>query len=68
MGNLPVSSSTVATQIVFVPDIPGYSICSMMTNPASASLSVGGRITLQLAAGYPRGSRSISLRRPSPWR
>src|SRR5579862_271308 len=28
---------------------------------------VGGRIKLQLDAGYPRGSRSISLRRSSAW-
>ena len=28
---IPVSISTVATAIVLVPDIPGYSTCSMMT-------------------------------------
>ena len=38
-------------QIVFVPDMPGYSTCSMMTKPASASGRVGGRIRLQFAAG-----------------
>ena len=48
---MPVSSSTVATQIVLVPDMPGYSTCSMMTKPASASGRVGGRITLQQSAG-----------------
>ena len=31
IGSMPVSSSTVATQIVLVPDIPGYSTCSMIT-------------------------------------
>ena len=31
IGNIPVSSSAVATHIVFVPDIPGYSTCSMIT-------------------------------------
>ena len=31
IGSMPVSSSTVATHIVFVPDIPGYSTCSMIT-------------------------------------
>jgi len=31
IGTMPVSSSTVATQIVFVPDMPGYSTCSMIT-------------------------------------
>ena len=51
MGNMPVSSSTVTTQIVFVPDMGGYSVCSMITNPASASGVVGGRMTLQQRAG-----------------
>ena len=51
IGNMPVSSSTVATQIVLVPDMPGYSTCSMITKPASASGRVGGRITLQQSAG-----------------
>ena len=31
IGSIPVSSSTVTTHIVFVPDIPGYSTCSMIT-------------------------------------
>jgi hypothetical protein len=31
MGRIPVSSRTVTTHIVFVPDIPGYSTCSMIT-------------------------------------
>jgi hypothetical protein len=31
IGNMPVSRSTVATHIVLVPDIPGYSTCSMTT-------------------------------------
>ena len=31
IGSMPVSSSTVATQIVLVPDMPGYSTCSMIT-------------------------------------
>ena len=55
--------STVVTQMVLLPDMAGYSVCSMITKPASASGWVGGRITLQFAAGYPRGSRSMSLRR-----
>ena len=33
IGSMPVSSSTVVTQIVLVPDIGGYSTCSMMTKP-----------------------------------
>ena len=31
IGSMPVSSRTVTTHIVFVPDIPGYSTCSMIT-------------------------------------
>ncbi len=65
IGTMPVSSSAVATQIVLLPDMAGYSTCSMMTKPASASGRVGGRIRLQQTAGKPRGSRSIRLRRPS---
>ncbi len=66
-GTMPVSISAVTTQIVFEPDIGGYSTCSMITKPASASGVVGGRITLQQSAGYPRGSRSITLRSQSWW-
>ena len=51
IGSIPVSSRTVTTHIVFVPDIPGYSTCSMITYPASASGWFDGRIRLQLAAG-----------------
>ena len=43
IGIIPVSSSAVVTQIVLVPDIGGYSTCSMITNPASASGCVGGQ-------------------------
>ena len=31
ISTIPVSRSTVATQIVFEPDIPGYSVGSMIT-------------------------------------
>ena len=51
IGSIPVSSSTVTTHIVFVPDIPGYSTCSMITYPASASGWFDGRMRLQFAAG-----------------
>ena len=51
IASMPVSRSAVATQIVFVPDIPGYSTCSMITYPASASGCVGGRITFAHRAG-----------------
>ncbi len=50
-GTIPVSIRAVTTQIVLEPDIGGYSTCSMITNPASASATVGGRITLQHSAG-----------------
>ncbi|MNG30909.1 hypothetical protein D3C84_1166230 [compost metagenome] len=30
IGNMPISSSTVTTEMVFPPDIIGYSICSRM--------------------------------------
>jgi hypothetical protein len=50
-GRIPVSSSTVTVQIVLLPDIGGYSACSMITKPASASGWVGGRTRLQHSAG-----------------
>ena len=31
IGSMPVSSSTVATQMVLLPDITGYSVDSMIT-------------------------------------
>ena len=49
--SMPVSSRTVVVQMVLVPDIGGYSTCSMMMNPASALGCVGARIRLQFAAG-----------------
>ena len=46
IGIIPVSSSTVVTTIRFVPDIVAKSAdCSMITKPASARGSVGGRST-----------------------
>ena len=45
-STIPVSMSAVTTQMVLVPDIGGYSTCSMMTKPASASGWVGGRTRL----------------------
>ncbi len=50
-ATIPVSMSTVTTQMVLLPDMAGYSVCSMMTKPASASGLVGGRIRLQQVAG-----------------
>src|SRR5215218_110209 len=51
IATIPVSRRAVTTQIVFDPDMPGYSTCSMITNPASASGPVGGRTTLAHSAG-----------------
>ena len=62
---MPVSSSTVATQIVFEPDIAGYSVGSMMMKPASHSGRVAGTIRFACTATLPRGSRSSSLRSES---
>ena len=66
IGSMPVSSSTVVTQIVLVPDIGGYSTCSMMTKPASASGWVGGRTTLQHSGRVP--SRLAQHPLPQPVR
>ena len=65
IGNIPVSRRAVTTHIVFVPLIPGYSTCSMITKPAAASGSDDGRTRLQFAAGKPRGSWSMRRRRSS---
>ncbi len=62
---IPVSSSTVATQIVFEPDIGGYSVGSMMMKPASQSARVAGTTRFACTATLPRGSRSNSRRRES---
>ena len=62
---MPVSSSTVATQIVFEPDIAGYSVGSMMMNPASQSSRADGTIRFAWTATLPRGSRSSSRRNES---
>jgi hypothetical protein len=66
ISTAPVSSSTVAVQIVFEPDIGGYSVGSMMMKPASQPGCVAGTTRLAWQATLPRGSRSSSLRRPSP--
>ena len=65
---MPVSSSTVAVQIVFDPDIGGYSVGSMMMKPASQSGRVAGTTRFAWQATLPRGSCSSSCRSPSPSR
>ena len=65
ISTMPVSSRTVATQIVFEPDIAGYSVGSMMMKPASQSAWVAGTIRLACTATLPRGSRRSSRRTES---
>jgi hypothetical protein len=50
-ATMPISTRTVATQMVLLPDMGGYSTCSIITNPAAAAGSVAGSNWLQLAAG-----------------
>jgi hypothetical protein len=66
MGSMPVSSSTVTVQIVFDPDMGGYSVGSMMMNPASQSGRVGGTTRFAWHATLPRGSRRSVRRSQSP--
>ena len=42
ISTMPVSSRTVVVQIVFEPDMAGYSVGSMMMKPASQSGRVAG--------------------------
>ena len=51
-------------QIVFEPDIAGYSVGSMMMKPASQSGRVAGTTRFAWQATLPRGSRSSSRRKP----
>ncbi len=62
---MPVSRSTVATQIVFEPDIAGYSVGSMMMKPASQSSRSDGTMRFACMATLPRGSRRSSRRSES---
>src|SRR5579862_3974318 len=61
----PVSRSTVVTQIVFEPDIAGYSVGSMMMKPASQSGRADGTSRFACVATDPRGSRSRNRRKES---
>ena len=65
ISTIPVSSSTVVTQIVFEPDMGGYSVGSMMMKPASQPGRVAGTIRFACTATLPRGSRSRSRRSES---
>ncbi len=68
ISTIPVSSSTVVVQIVFDPDMAGYSVGSMMMKPASQSSRVGGTTRLAWHATLPRGSRRSTRRSQSPSR
>ena len=59
---MPVSSSTVATQMEFEPDIGGVSAGSMMIQPIRAFASFGGTSRLTWRKTPPRGSLSTKLR------
>ena len=63
IGTIPVSSKTVVVQIVFEPDMAGYSVGSMMMKPASQSGRVAGTTRFAWQATLPRGSRSSRLER-----
>ena len=68
IATMPVSSRTVVVQIVFEPDMAGYSVGSMMMKPASQSGRVEGTTRFAWQATLPRGSRSSSFRSASPSR
>ncbi|MNL68494.1 hypothetical protein D3C87_1932270 [compost metagenome] len=60
---MPLSSSTVETQIELEPDIGGVSSGSMMMKPMVARGSFGGTRRLMWRKTPPRGSLSTKLRR-----
>ena len=62
IGMMPLSSSTVATQIEFEPDIGGVSSGSMMMKPMSASGFLGGTSRLTCRNTPPRGSLRTKFR------
>ena len=62
IGRMPASSSTVATQMAFEPDIGGVSSGSMMMNPICARGSLAGTSRLTWRKTPPRGSLSTKAR------
>ncbi len=60
---MPVSSSTVATQIALEPDIGGVSSGSMMMKPICALGSFAGTMRLTWRNTPPRGSLSTKSRK-----
>ena len=68
MGIIPVSKSTVATQIEFDPDIGGVWFGSIMIQPICAFGFLGGTSKLTCRNRPPRGSLSTKfLNSPSEW-
>ena len=65
MGTMPLSSSTVATQIEFEPDIGGVWVGSMMMKPIAARGFFGGTSRFTWRNTPPRGSLSTKFRRVS---
>src|SRR5690242_2926697 len=65
IGTMPVSSSTVATQMALEPDMGGVSAGSMMIQPMQARGSVGGTSRLTCRNTPPRGSFRTKFRNVS---
>jgi hypothetical protein len=63
IGRMPVSSSTVTTQIEFEPDIGGVSEGSMMMKPICARGSFGGTRRFTCRKTPPRGSFRTKFRK-----
>ena len=63
IGRMPASSSTVATQIEFEPDMGGVSSGSMMMKPICALGSLAGTSRLTCRKTPPRGSLRTKLRK-----
>ena len=65
IGTMPVSSSTVATQMALEPDMGGVSAGSMMIQPMAAPGRFGGTRRLTWRNTPPRGSFSTKRRSAS---
>src|SRR5579871_5481768 len=65
MGTMPVSSSTVATQIRLEPELGTYSVGSMMITPVAHPGVTGGISRFTCRQTLPRGSHSSSRRTAS---
>ena len=63
IGIIPVSKSTVATQIALEPDMGGVSSGSIIIQPMCASECIGGTSKFTCLNTPPRGSLSIKFRK-----